>query len=610
MSFDGNGHWTIGGAQQFTSSTTQPQSFSATGTYTISSAGFGYLTSPADSSQQVYVLVSNGIVFGSATENNSSYVDMFVAAPLASPQPTLASLSGTYQLAFFSPDYTNGPDNDADAFIQLTANGSGSANAIFSGYLGGPTQAQAQTSSNLTYVYTNSAANITFPTSSTARFISNKNEYLYMSPDGSFVFGGSPQNFDMIVGVKTNGANPPGFSGLFYQAGIDDDNTQGQGDLYSWYGSFSANQGNIWGHQRIAYGSGANGFTYPDVYSSFQNGGYTNSTTGVQYMFNQSGTIRLGIGLSPFLGVNLAMQAPTLTGSGVYLNPQGISNSASSAPFTAGVSDGEFITLYGSNLAQGTVVANALPFPQNLGGVQVLINGINAPIYYVSATQISVIVPFENTASVAQIQVISGGTKSNVITAPVNQTTPAVFTIDSRFGGLGPGGLGYAAAEHADYSVVSSSNPAKPGETIQIYVTGLGATNPTIQDGAAGPTNPFSYTTNTFTIDVGGTSTATPAFVGLAPALAGLYQINVQIPTGLAPGTYLLGITGPDSYTDEAEIQVGTAAGTTSAISPSVANRATLSETRLQGPRAALIRLRSQQKTPHAARQLSGVRGR
>jgi uncharacterized protein (TIGR03437 family) len=119
--------------------------------------------------------------------------------------------------------------------------------------------------------------------------------------------------------------------------------------------------------------------------------------------------------------------------------------------------------------------------------------------------------------------------------------------------------LGYAAAEHADYSVVSDAHPAQPGETIQMYLTGLGSVNPSNPDGAAGPTNPLSNTTNQFTIDFGGTTTSTPAFIGLAPALAGLYQINVQVPTTLSSGSYVVGIAGPDSYTDEAVVKVGTA---------------------------------------------------
>ncbi|HWD97779.1 MAG TPA: hypothetical protein VG345_02020 [Bryobacteraceae bacterium] len=573
ISFDGNGNWTIGGGQVYSTSTNAAQAFTASGTYTVAASGFGFLTSPADSTQRVYVMVSNGIAIGSATENSAGYEDLFVAAPLANPQPTVSSLQGTYQLSYFRPDYYYGPTADVDALVQMSSTGAGVINASMNGY-NGAGGTGTQISNSLKYTYSNGAANITFPNNSNAAFITGENEYLYMSPDGNFVFGGSPTDLDIFVGVKTNNSNPSNFSGMFYQAGLDDDNSAGNGYLDSWYGSLSVlSGGNIISHQRFAYGgSGASGNTYADTYGSFQNGGYTNTNTGLQYVFSQNGAIRVGLGQYPIMGINVAVQAPTLTQSGVFLNPQGITNSANTAPFTAGISNGELITLYGSNLAQSTVVATSLPFPTSLGGVQVLINGANAPIYYVSPTQISVIVPFENTFSVAQIQVTSSAGASNTITSPVYQTTPGAYTIDSRFGGVGPGGLGFAAAEHGDYSVVSKTNPAQPGETIQLYVTGLGNVSPANPDGAAGPTNPFSVPTNTFTVDVGGTTVPAPMpFIGLAPALAGLYQINFQIPSGLASGTYLLGIQGPDSYTDEAEIQVGTASTSTSvAATPAI----------------------------------------
>lgn len=584
ISFDGNGNWTISGAQAFSVYQDAYQGFSATGTYTISAAGFGYMTSPADSSSRVYVMVSNGIIIGSTTENTGQYSDLFVAAPLANPQPTVSSLQGTYQLSYFKPDYANGPQYDEDALIQMSSTGSGSVNASMNGYFGGGgTQVYTQVSPGLKYIYSNGAANITFPNNTNANFIGyagQTNEYLYMSPDGNFVFGGSPTDADIFVGVKTNGSNPSAFSGLFYQAGLDDDDSQGNGALDGYYGSFSILSGDLAGNiisdERVGYGAGGTGYTFPDTFGSFSAGGYTNSVSGIQYVFSQTGAIRIGLGEAPYLGVNVAFQAPTLSGSGVYLNPQGISNSASSAPFTAGISDGELITLYGSNLASGTVVANALPWPTSLGDVtSVKINGYSAPIYYVSPTQISVVVPFENTFGVADIQVTNSSGTSNTITAPVYQTTPGVYTISSSFGGLGPGGLGFAAAEHGDYSVISASNPAQPGETIQLYLTGLGSVYPPSADGAAGPTNPFSLPTSTITLDLNGTAVATPLpFIGLAPDLAGLYQINFQIPTGLTSGEYLIGVTGPDSYADEAIIQVGDATSEASGVStPSVVRR-------------------------------------
>src|ERR1039458_2823956 len=96
--------------------------------------------------------------------------------------------------------------------------------------------------------------------------------------------------------------------------------------------------------------------------------------------------------------------APAMAPTGVFLNPQGIVNAASWAPFTAGIAPGELLTFSNSsNLAADTVVATS-PFPTSLDQVQVSIGGLPAPIYYVSPTQISVIVPYAVTGPIADIQ--------------------------------------------------------------------------------------------------------------------------------------------------------------------------------------------------------------
>jgi uncharacterized protein (TIGR03437 family) len=111
-------------------------------------------------------------------------------------------------------------------------------------------------------------------------------------------------------------------------------------------------------------------------------------------------------------------------------------------------------------------------------------------------------------------------------------------------------GLGFAAALHgATGEVITSSNPAQPGEYISVFLTGLGVVTPSIADGALGPLNPLSWSDlynagnlSIFFNDYGpnGGSAGNPGnieYAGLAPGLAGLYQINVQVPTsGLASG--------------------------------------------------------------------------
>ena len=217
------------------------------------------------------------------------------------------------------------------------------------------------------------------------------------------------------------------------------------------------------------------------------------------------------------------------------------------------------VTIYGSGLAPNTQVAPGIPFPTTLGGVQVNINGLPAPIYYVTPGAISAIVPYAVGTSIATIQLINGGVQSNTVTAFINLTTPGVFTNPND-------GLGYAAALHADYSLVTAQSPAQPGETISVFLTGLGTVNPVIPDGSAGPTGTLSQATHTITADVSGVS-ATVGYAGLAPQLAGLYQVNLTIPTGLTAGDNTLDISGPDSYTSEALISIGTGSTTTSAVS-------------------------------------------
>ena len=300
-----------------------------------------------------------------------------------------------------------------------------------------------------------------------------------------------------------------------------------------------------------------------------------------------AGGVRIGSGIGPYLGINVALPAPSFSGSGVFLNPAGIVNAASSAPFTAGIAPGDFITLYGTNLAPGTATAYTVPFPTTAGldGVQVTVNGLPAPVQFVSPGQISAIVPYAVGSSIARIQVNNNGVLSNVVTEFVNLTAPGVFTVP-------PGGVGYGAVLHGDYSLVTAQSPAQVGETVSVYLTGLGTTNPVIPDGSAGPAS--SQTNNTIEVYIGGQA-ATVGYSGLAPQLAGLYQINVTVPSGVTAGDNTLEIVGPDSDAAEALIPVGsgTTASASSAPQPAV-RKLPKSSPSVRRPHAAALPLQIQ----------------
>jgi uncharacterized protein (TIGR03437 family) len=549
ISFNGSGTYSIN-CLAMDSQYGAQQTYATSGTYSIAASGYGFLSSPISSGDFIYGLVSQqGIFVGSSTEGGIN--DLFIAAPLASPMPTNATFKGSYWLA--DMDLSSGnPLYTVGSMFQVNADGAGNlGNVSLNGYVGGyGSSVVTQTAAGVTYLFSNGAAKVTFPSPSNAALILGQ-KYLYFSPDGSFVFGGSPTSWDFLVGVRT-ASGTPSLGGLYYQAGIDQDESQlasGYALLDTFYGSLNANgAGLAFGHQRLndVFNNYATGYTYSEAYSVKSDGTYSNPA--MRYVVGAGG-VRIGSGIGPFLGISVALPAPGLSGSGVFLSPAGVVNSASSAPFTAGIAPGGFITLYGANLAPDTETASTIPLPTTLGGVQVTVNGLPAPIDYVSPGQIQALVPYASGSSIARIQVINNGVASNAVTEFVNLTAPGVFTNPS-------GGAGYGIVLHADYSFVTPQNPAQVGETVSVYLTGLGAVDPLVPDGSAGPAS--SQTTNTITADIGGQAAAI-SYAGLAPQWAGLYQINLTVPSGVTAGDSYLDISGPDSYASEALIPVGAA---------------------------------------------------
>jgi uncharacterized protein (TIGR03437 family) len=584
ITFNGSGGYTVTNASLLDAAngSVTPVTFNNTsGSYVVSSNGEGYITAvnPNYPNDQIVGLVSQGGVFiGSSTENNNLYNDLFIAAPVGTAA-TNAKLNGAYTVAYMDPTYPG------DALFTMTANGSGNiGNVNVTGYVAtnsDPTASTASTEtlSGVTYSFSNGAAQINFGGTAGSSLIAGS-ELLYISPDGNFIFGGSYNGFDMFVGVRAAATNPSNLDGLYYQAGLDLAESSSGSTLDSYYGSLQSFSQNVIGHQRVnsqqIYG-GSSDFTYYDYLNLGTNSGGTaltdgstlsDFTFGQDYAISSDGTIRIGYGLGPDLGINVAFEAPAFNGSGVYLSPVGVVNAASSAPFTAFVSPGEFLTLYGSGLAPTTNSA-VVPFPTNLSGVQVLINQIPAPIYYVSPTQISAIVPYITAPeSVAQIQVINNGANSNIVPAFTGETSVGAFTNNPV------GGIGIAAAERPDFSIVSESNPAQLSETIAVYVAGMGAVSPAVADGTAAPSSTLSNTTSTpqvyITDYAGNFAQATVAFSGLAPGFAGLYQINFAIPSGLVSGDASIEIySGVDSDTLEAILPLS---GTTAAARPNAKN--------------------------------------
>jgi uncharacterized protein (TIGR03437 family) len=567
ITFDGAGGYTFNGTVVNNTSNPVSNPLTSSGNYSVSGSGEGYIGAidTAFSIDQIIGTVSHGVFIGSTTETGSGLNDLFIAAPVGS-EATNATLKGAYTIAYFDPTYPG------DALLTLNADGQGGIGTVsVTSYTGASSTAGSQSLSGVTYSFTNGAAELKLGGTRNSSTLVAGTELLYISPDGNFIFGGSPTGYDMFVGVRAATSAPSNYDGLYYQAGLNLDESAAGGfsPLDSYYGSFQAFSGKIIGHQRFSTSSllhyqslpslsifgGASDFTYYDSYILNSDGSSDDTAFSQHYLSSTDGTIRIGYGLGPFLSLNVAFQAPTFSGSGVYLNPAGVVNAASSAPFTAQLSPGEFVTLYGSGLA-ATAATSSLPFQTMFNNVQVFINQVAAPIYYVSPTQISIVVPYITTSdSVAQIYVVNNGASSNLVSAFTGLTSTGVFTEPV-------GGLGTAAALHPDYSLVSESSPAQIGETVAVYLTGMGIVIPRVADGTAAPSSPLSYTSATplvYLLDpVGHYLQAPVAFSGLAPGFAGLYQINFTVPSGLVSGDASLEIIGPDSATFQASLPITT----------------------------------------------------
>ena len=219
------------------------------------------------------------------------------------------------------------------------------------------------------------------------------------------------------------------------------------------------------------------------------------------------------------------------------VNSGGVVNAAS---FTAPVAPGSLISIYGVNLAPGTAVAPSLPLPTALNGTTVSINGIAAPLLFVSAGQINAQVPFEVQPGSATLQIQAGTLQGAPVTFKVQAIAPGVLSV---------------VQNAADGTVNSPQAPVQPGQYVTVYVTGQGTVDPSVPTGAAAPAGPFALPLAVVQAQIGGQD-ATVTFAGLAPELAGLMQVNLLLPA-VPPGDQPLVVTVGGVPSNTVTVSVG-----------------------------------------------------
>ena len=198
--------------------------------------------------------------------------------------------------------------------------------------------------------------------------------------------------------------------------------------------------------------------------------------------------------------------------------------------------------------------AEATPYPTTISGVQVFVNSVAAPLYYVSYDQVNFLIPYETPPGDAVIRVDRAGQRGNSVGVTIERRVPRIMLFSSF-----PGDYGIIVnATQGGYPLpanlgIPGGAPAKPGDVLVIYAIGLGATSPPVASGAGSPTSPLAIVQPNPVVVFGtpgpfSNFSAEPFFAGLVPGFMGLYQINVVVPPGAPVGNSVPISLGIESF--------------------------------------------------------------
>lgn len=485
-------------------------------------------------------------ILAGASEGAKDPHDLFLAvrAPArgASPQVT-----GDYAGAYLS--MRNGEASElATALVEFSANqAAAKTEAAVSGHVAGIDDVVRVDKGEATAsVKDGGVGTMTFKAKSDV--LSGDRE-IAVSGDGSLVLGVSPAAGvrDVLILVKrASGYSNGSLRGLYWMAEITGETpfvfSPSSLRLSSAMGSMrSEGDGRAWLNQRIRNPNGV-----------------VNATVLNSYLLSGDGTMNMGaksryglknFAVSPdggfFVGAQTGAGNDLVLDHGLFL---GIKAQAFLPPFPAlsainvgsastlvpgpqAIAPGSLVSISAGGLSQAQAKASG-PYPQELGGVRVTVDGQPAALRSVSFERIEFITPAKLNPAGAAIQVVSGGKTSATITVPVAAASPAVVTEMGN-------GMGTAIALAADGKPVDMNRPAAEGSTIAIAATGLGTAAPA-----------------DLRVLIGG-KTAETAAVEAAPNQPGVYHVKVKVPKGAGgPNPVPVALQTADSFTDLADLPV------------------------------------------------------
>ena len=253
---------------------------------------------------------------------------------------------------------------------------------------------------------------------------------------------------------------------------------------------------------------------------------------------------------------------PDVTESGGVLNAARMSAYGEAGPFgppALPLTPGSLVVVQGVNFLAGEPIGAAdFPLPTSLEGVRVLFDGLEAPLFAVGPQRIEAQLPWAlggesleaGGTALVDVVVEAGGKSSYPRRFWVGAHGPGVFTASGAGSGqaiaLFAGTTALAAPR--GFGAGAGSRPARAGDVLEIYATGLGPVDPPLADGmnscapagvclADGSNVVLRHTTERPRVSIGGVAVAAAGvlFSGLAPTLAAVDMVLVEVPAGIEP---------------------------------------------------------------------------
>jgi uncharacterized protein (TIGR03437 family) len=237
--------------------------------------------------------------------------------------------------------------------------------------------------------------------------------------------------------------------------------------------------------------------------------------------------MRVSLAVAMWFSAALWGQAPSYSAAGIV-------NTCNQAP--GPYAPNTVLSIMGTGMANITrgltptdVAGGSLPTEVN--GVEVMVNGSPAPLFYISPTQVNFLMPPNQIAGPVTVWVVLNSTAGPQVTITLQNVAPALFpsTVDA----------GYAIAQQwPAYSTISPEAPVPPGGIVILYATGLGQTEPYPALPNEIPVLPGAITQMAgFQVLLNGTplDAAQILYAGICPGWAGLYQIDLALPANAGP---------------------------------------------------------------------------